>query len=181
MITWYYTAFGFALISILLRGERRKREEYGFRKFYLDLCLTFSILFTIDLLLSTFLWNPFGRNDLRFVSLFLWAAVLDQGMSWFREKTRRSPRTQLILPLLVSPSLIVLFGLSVWAIESDNFFAGLGLVIATGVVEWLLEGLRMRLRLSDVPEVLGGATIIFWLAAILFLGAWGLGSIIGHL
>ena len=84
--------------------------------------------------------------------------------------------------LVLSRFSLALFAFSYWMLGSEGvsassarFLAGLALPLATGFLEWILAGLRERVRLSEVPARLQGAPILFWLAMILALGICKLG------
>ena len=173
----FYITLGFALIFISAREEHEGniRESWIF-SFKLSLAL--AILMAIDALSYFFLWNPMGRSDFRIVSLFLWTLLIDEGIRRIGMKKGEETPSR----LFISRSFLALLGFSLWMIaEKENspiaswkrIGRGLGLPLGTGFFEWLLEGLRRRLRLASVPRVLEGAPILFWLAMLLFLAFWG--------
>lgn len=174
MNEWFYLAFGFALLSTLHGGERRKRPGEIF-DFSLELSLAFTLLIALDLIGSSLVWFPLGRSDLRWATLVLWALILDAVRN--RRTKKREPGG---LPLFVSRFFLVSLGSSLWAISKEAalplrncLVGGLALVFVTGVLEWLLEGLRERLKLSQIPEALEGPPILIWLTALLSLVFWG--------
>lgn len=156
-----YLLFGFALFFILNQRKQRGRKKKSGGKFYPRLLISLVILAAIDSLLNAFLWGPVGRGDLRLASLFFWALAIDRARGEF-------------FPALV--------GFSLWIIGEEGTLPPekrwvliLALPLGVGVVEWLLEGLRDRLRIADVPRKIKGLPLLFWLAsilALLFQGIW---------
>jgi Na+-translocating ferredoxin:NAD+ oxidoreductase RnfA subunit len=76
----------------------------------------------------------------------------------------------------MSPFFLALFTFALWTVAGaedplsrERFFWGLALPMASGLFEWLLEGLRERLRLLRLPVAVEGAPILFWLAMLLAL------------
>jgi hypothetical protein len=177
--SWLYLALGFALFFLLLRGKRRESPT-ALWAFYLALGIALTLLLAIDTFANVSLWLPTGRSDLRLVSIFLWALVIE-GAAQRIQATRR-PKGE--IQLIMSPFFLTLFAFALWTVTGvegllarERFFWGLALPVGTAFFEWLLEGLRERLRLLRLPpglEGAGGAPIIFWLAMLLALSFAGL-------
>lgn len=166
MREWFYLASGFALLSLICRGERRDPGALGVHSF--RLWVGMALLLAVDFALNS-LWEPAGHRDFRFLSLFLLALLLDEGT----RRIFKGGREGSAIPLVVSPSGAALLAFSLWTIEggpaAERYLWGLLLPIASGVFEWLLVGLRERARLSNVPQALAGLPLIFWLAMLLSL------------
>lgn len=165
MSEWFYLSLGFALLFFLQRGKRQKRPRQIW-KFSLELSGVLILLLTVDTLFSRFLWSPLGRGDLRLLSLFLWALLIDRGRG--------------------GPFFWALLAFSLWTLGEEGilplrerFVGGLGLVWGAKIFETLLEGLRERLKLSNLPPALEGTPILFWLAGILSLAFWGFHGLAG--
>lgn len=157
-----YLSFGFALFFILLRGEEGEVTPRDLVIRSLRLTAGVGILVLVDSQFSRSLWEPLGRSDLRFLSLLFWALVIDEALN--RIRGRREKRT---VRLLVPPTSLALFGFALAAIGKTKLT--LALPLASGLVEWLLLGLKERIRLSNLPRALEGTPILFWLAALLAL------------
>ena len=188
MIEWFYLSFGFALLFTFLRREDRRGLRWpGVREIGFNACrlvVGVGILTILNSLFTFFLWGPAGRNDFGWISFFLWALILDEGMNHLKKEGREKEE----IPMIVSPSFLALVGFSLWIVEKGSFHPspqrflwGLGLPLGTAVLEWLLEGLRNRVRLSSIPTALEGAPILFWLAMLLSLAFWGLGEMARNL
>lgn len=175
MIGFFYLAFGFALLALLQRGERRRPAREIF-EFSLALSLAFALLLAFDFLFTTYLWGPTGLGDLRLPSLFLWAFLVDQARERWIRKTKEKGEARLFL----SRFFLTSSGFTLWVLEAQKthpaagvYLWGWALIPAAALVEWLLDGLRERLRLSWVPRPFEGIPILLILAAILFLALWG--------
>ena len=166
MTSWLYLALGFALFFLLLRGKRRESPT-ALWAFYLALGIALTLLLAIDTFANASLWLPTGRKDLRLVSIFLWALVIEGAVE--RIPVTRRPKGE--IQLIMSPFFLTLFAFALWT--QERFFWGLALPVGTAFFEWLLEGLRERLRLLRLPPGLEGAPIIFWLAMLLALSFTG--------
>lgn len=159
MTEWLYLAFGFALFFVLSeRKGKQKGTVPGDCPFKNVIALT--ALVAVDLLSTHFLWRPAGRMDLRFISLFFWALLIDGG------------RERQFVPLI---------GFSLWMITREETLSlplrltgGLMLPLVTGILKGLLESSLKRLRLADIPGVLEGAPVLFCLASLLALASQGL-------
>ena len=182
MKEWFYLTFGFALFFILLRGEQR--EDLKTRvKFSFLLFLALSVLAVIDQLGNLYLWRPLGRQDFRLGTLFLWAILVDQGiihrLGQRRDKKRRAQKE---IPLAVNPTLVALLAFSLWMMKGGSrLMLGLTLPLGTALFEWLLEGLRDRLRLANLPRAFEEKPILFWLAMLLVVAFSWLEILAGHL
>lgn len=188
MNPWFYLSLSFGFLFAFLPKEEPRRvgsrgiQEIGSRLFYLTLAL--GILVALHSLCAFLIWGPTGREDLATVSLFLWALLIDQGMSRLRKEGKRT----LSIPLVKSPSFLALVAFSLWIVENPStppsvgrFLGGLGLPLGTGFIEGLLTGLRERVRLSNLPSALEGTPIFFWLAMLLSLAFGGFREILAHL
>ena len=182
MTEWLYLASGFGLLLTLLQKESRPGDSAPLGTFSLQLLAALAVLVMIDTFTTLYLWRPLGRNDLRFISLFLWGVVADEGAMRLGKRGERRGRPELV----VNPSLLALLAISFWIVSKEGVFpyririlAGFSLVPAAALFEWLLTGLQRRLKLSLVPKALEGLPILFWTAMILslaFLGFSGLHS-----
>lgn len=188
MNQWFSLSLTFGFLFAFLRKEEsryagsRGIREIGSRLFYLALAL--GILIALHSLCAFLIWGPIGREDLATVSLFLWALLIDQGMSRLRKEGKRTSP----IPLVKSPSFLALAAFSLWIVEKqstppsvERLLWGLGLPLGAGVVEGLLTGLRERVRLSNLPSALEGTPIFFWLAMLLSLAFGGFREILAHL
>lgn len=178
MINWFYLSFGFALLHLFQKGERQPKGK-SILILSLELSLAVTLLATLDSLSNHFLWKPVGRGDLRLISLFLGAFLVDQMMN---RSFKREPEKG-VIPLAISESFLALFSFAFWMVGNEHalsfkerFLGACGLPLGMGGFRWLLVGLKEKLRLSDVPKGLEGAPILFWLAMLLFLAFWGLGN-----
>jgi hypothetical protein len=176
MTSWLYLALGFALFFLLERGERRQGGG-GVWVFTGKLTVGLILLLAADTFLNALIWQPAGRNDFRFLSLFLWGLVIEAGI---RRVTRETPARG-ELPLIVSPFFLAVLLFALWTIESEGrlpweqrFLWGLGLPPACGLFQWLLEGLQERLRLAELSPRVTGPRLLFWLAMLLGLAFGGL-------
>jgi len=181
MREYFYLVFGFALLR-LLYGERRgelerpwagparkqKGRSEGVLKFYLGVLLALALLVAWDGLTSYFLWKPSGRGDFRTLSLFLIAYLLAgrREISFF----------------------ILLAGMALWVTGEQgvlppekSLLGGAGLAAGTAALEGLLKSLQEHLRLSSLPPVMKGETLLFWLASLLFLAVAGIARVAAHL
>lgn len=184
MSSWPYLTFGFALLFTLLRPnggakeKRRRSTEIGIS--FLKLSAALVILLSIDHLLRLYLWIPSGRRDLAPISIFLLALLLDWVMN--RSRKRRGERGPVRIP--VSRFTLALFGFALWTIEQVGLSAGgralvgISLSFGTALFEWLLEGLRSRMQLTQTPRILEGLPALFWLAMLLCLSFHGVGGLI---
>lgn len=175
MTAWFYGSFGFALLSILQHRERA-RGSRAIWIFSLKLSWALTLLAAVDFLFNAFFWEPSGRNDLRIISLFLWGLLVDEAMGQGRENRKVETGTT----FLVSSFYLALMGFSFWMIEREKMLPlaerllwGLGLPLMSGLFEWLLQGLRQRLRLAQIPGNLEGTALVFWVAVILSLAFLG--------
>ena len=182
-----YLVFGFALFFVLLRKEGPRRLHASVRTLgwnFLFVALALGLLLLLHGLLQRFLWIPSGRVDLGLVSLFFWALLLDRGGERFLRREEKEEK----IPLVVSPFFLILLSLGLSAAEKgdillfpNQFLWVLALPLGAGMVEWLLEGLRGRLRLAHPPSLLEGAPLLFWMAMLLFLSLAGLIRLTEHL
>ncbi len=163
MSEWFYLSLGFAILFVLQRGERPKKPGQIW-KFSIGLSGAFILLIALDAVFSRFFWTLLARPDLRLISFLLFAFLIDRGKG--------------------GPFFWVLMAFALWTIGKEgsfsvtkSFLAGLGLIGGAGLFEMLLEGLRERLKLSNLPPALEGPTLIFWLASLIFLSFWGFHSL----
>lgn len=183
---WFYLSFGFGLIFTWLRKEEaggfgpQGIREIGAEVFRLVAAV--GILVPLHTLLTCLIWGPSGRDDLGRVSLLLWAFVIGEGM----ERPAGKGGGKIRIP--VSRSFLALAGFSLWIVEGpgrfptvERFLWGLGLPVGMGLAEWLLAGLRERVKLSNIPPLVAGAPILFWLAMLLLLAFCGFQEIASHL
>lgn len=170
MSEWYSLAFGFALFFIL---ERRAGEEKGGSIWWFSLRLSLAILLLVgvDTLFGFFLWRPSGRRDLGLFSLSLWALLVGEGINRIWKREGEGERRQMGL----SRFYLALVSFSLWTIGGGEkrLFLGLALPLATALLEWLLAGLRDRVRLAQIPKALEGPPLFFWLAMLLSLAFQG--------
>lgn len=188
MSQWFYLSFGFALLFTFLGkedagglGSREVREIWlnAFR-----LVVGVGLLTALNSLFTFFVWGPASRNDLGRVSLFLWAFLIDEAMGRLRKEGKGKEKIRIV----VSRSFLALVAFSLWMVEKQSllppvgrFLWGLGLPLGAGVFEWLLGGLRERVKLSHLPPPLEGAPILFWLAMLLSLALGGFREMAQHL
>jgi len=171
---WLYLTLGFAVFFVLFRKEGPAREKEIW-VFSLRLLVALAGLVTLTGFLRILLWIPSGRRDFELLSLFFWAFLVDRIMN--RARNRRQEKGTVRIAL--SRFSLALFGFSFWTLEGAAtgglpvFLQGISLPLATGFFEWLLEGLRARLRLSNVPSALEGAPIFFLLTGLLALALHG--------
>ncbi len=175
MTGWLYLAFGYALFLILERGGRPESSS-AIWIFVLKLSLGLILLLAIDTFMTVSVWTPSGRSDLRLLSIFLWCLVIEGGI----RRLGKDSKTKGELQMIVSPFFLTLLAFSLWTMTGEGtlpwrerFLWGLGLPVATGFFQWLVEGLRGRLRLAPVPEKVNGAPLLFWLAMLLGLAFGG--------
>ena len=175
MSGFFYLAFGFALLSLLQQGERRRSPRKIF-EFSLELSLAFILLLALDLLLTTYVWNPTRLGEFRLPSLFLWALLVDQARTRWLRKTKENGEARLFLGRFFLTSV----GFTLCALDAEKklplpqaYLWSWALIPASTLFEWLLKGLEERLRLSWIPKPFEGIPILFILAAILFLALWG--------
>ena len=174
MSGFFYPAFGFALLSLLHEGERCRSPRKIF-EFSLELSFAFILLVTLDLLLTTFVWDPTRLAEFRIPSLFLWALLMDQARGRWIRNTKEKGEARLFLGRFFLASA----GFALWALDAEKTLAlpqaylwGWALIPASALLEGLLKELKERLRLSWIPKPFEGIPILFILAAILFLALW---------
>ena len=176
MSQWFYLSFGFGFLFTCLRKEDLGGfGSQGIREIWPEafrLALAVGILVLLHSLLTFLIWAPSGRNDLGRVSLFLWALLIDEGISRLRREGART----LKIRIGVSRFYLALVAFSLWIVEKEpmsppipRLLWGLGLPLGMGLFEWLLAGLRERVKLSNIPSALEGTPILFWLAMLLSL------------
>ena len=181
MNAWFYLSFGFGFLFSWLRKENpRGLGSQEIREIWLEtFCLTAAVgtLVLLHGLLTFLIWGPSGRSDLGMVSLFLGAFLIDEGMGRLARRGRGKERIRIV----ASRSFLDLVGFSLWMVDEgggssppERFLWGLGLPLGMGLFEWLLAGLRERVKLSHLPPVLEGTPILFWLAMLLSLALGGL-------
>ena len=170
MNEWFCLAFGFALLSILTREESRVSTRV-IAASTVKLLAALALLVVIDTASRSFLWNPIRREGLASVTFFLWALLIDEGMS----RIGRNKGEKVKIRFFVRRPLVALLGFSSWVLShrDASLLWGLGLPLASGLAEWLLEGLRDRLRLASVPRVLEGGPILLWLSMLLWMAFGG--------
>lgn len=157
-----YLALGLSLFSRLHQGKkRRKRTE--FVRETVTLALTLIVVASADFLFTTFLWNPAGRTELRWISLLLWALLVSGGSE------------EGFLPVA---------GISLWMAAHEpslsgggRLAAGVGLAVLTEGFKAFLAGVEERLRLSEIPKIFEELPMFLLTAAIgalVFQGILGL-------
>ena len=189
MNRWLYLSLGFGLLFTWLRkGNSQEFSLQAIREIWLEafgLALAVGILVLVTSLLNFLLWRPSGRDDLGLISLFFWALLIDEGIGRLTGRGEGKEKIRIV----AHRSFLALVGFSLWVVEGKEgflsptrFLWGLGLPLGMGVFQWLLVGLRERVKLSNLPSVLEGAPILFWLAMLLSLAFGGLaGAAANHL
>ena len=175
MTDWFCLVFGFALFFVLLR-EESSEDSRKIWLFSIDLALAFFLLLALDFIFYHWLWSPAGRGDLRFPSLFLWGLLIQAGRARFRKGEKAGRKRE----PLASRFFLALMAFSFWTIDKEGIlpekarlFWGIGLPLGAGFLEWLMEGLKQRLQLANLPASVAGRPILFWIAALLSLTFWG--------
>jgi len=157
-----YLALGLALFLGLHQGKKKKMKIEFVRE-TVTLVLTLVVVAAVDSLSTTFLWNPAGRTELRWISLLLWALLVSGGSE------------EGFLPLV---------GISLWMAAHEpslsvggRLAAGAGLAVLVEGFKAFLAGVEERLRLSDPPKIFDGLPMFLLTAAIgalVFQGILGL-------
>ncbi len=157
-----YLALGLALFSRLHQGKKRRRKIEFVRE-TVTLTLTLTVVVAVDVLSTTFLWNPAGRTELRWISLLLWVFLVSGGSE------------EGFLPVA---------GISFWMAAHEpslsgggRLAAGVGLAVLVEGFKAFLAGVEERLRLSDPPKIFEGLPMFLLTAsigALVFQGILGL-------
>lgn len=168
MKEWLYLTLGFASVSLLSReGVRPTTRSLALSTLRLSIALP--LLLAVDGFFRSLLWNPLGREDLASASFLLWALLIDEGTNRLGRNKAENTKVR----FFVRRSLLALLGFSAWAAShrDASWVWSLGLPAGSGLFEWLLEGLRDRLRFASIPKTLEGGPILLWLSMLLGLTA----------